>query len=198
MALALGQKALGVLPAMGGLLGALADTGGPYLTRVKRVATAAVFGGAVGLTIGSVTHGHGWIAVLALVVVAGVSGVLSALGDIGSVTGLQLLVYTALGAGPIGALRPVWHTVVGFLIGVIWALILIVPGWLLSPHGKEQRDVAAVYSALAGVLRAIGTDDFTARRQQLTARSTPPTTNCSRPGPPPSAGTGGPRGWSPR
>ena len=118
---------------------------------------------------GSVTHGHGWIAVLALVVVAGVSGVLSALGDIGSVTGLQLLVYTALGAGPIGALRPVWHTVVGFLIGVIWALILIVPGWLLSPHGKEQRDVAAVYSALAGVLRAIGTDDFTARRQQLTA-----------------------------
>ena len=169
VALALGQKALGVLPAMGGLLGALADTGGPYLTRVKRVASAAVFGGAPGLAIGSVTHGHGWIAVLALVVVAGASGVLSALGDIGSVTGLQLLVYTSLGAGPVGALRPVWHTVAGFLVGVIWALILILPGWLLSPHGKEQRDVAAVYSALAGGLRAIGTDDFIARRQQVTA-----------------------------
>ena len=169
VALALGQKALGVLPAMGGLLGALADTGGPYLTRVKRVASAAVFGGAAGLAIGSAIHGHGWIAVLALVVVAGVSGVISSLGDIGSATGLQLLVYTSLGAGPVGALRPAWHTVVGFLIGVIWALILIVPGWLLSPHGKEQRDVAAVYSALAGVLRAIGTDDFTARREQLIA-----------------------------
>jgi uncharacterized membrane protein YccC len=168
-ALALGQKTLGVLPAMGGLFGALADTGGPYLARVKRVASAAVFGGAAGLVIGSVTHGHGWIAVLALVVVAGVSGVLSALGDIGSATGLQLLVYTALGAGPIGALRPVWHTVAGFLLGVIWALILIVPGWLLSPHGKEQRDVAAVYSALAGLLRAVGTDGYTARRQELTA-----------------------------
>ena len=169
VALALGQKALGVLPAMGGLLGALADTGGPYLTRVKRVASAAVFGGAAGLAIGSAIHGRGWIAVLALVVVAGVSGVLSALGDIGSATGLQLLVYTSLGAGPVGALRPAWHTVVGFLIGVIWALILILPGWLLSPHGKEQRDVAAVYSALAGVLRTIGTDDFAARRQQLIA-----------------------------
>ncbi len=169
VALALGQKALGVLPALGGLLGALADTGGPYLTRVKRVVSAAVFGGAAGLAIGSVIHGHGWIAVLALVVVAGVSGVLSSLGDIGSATGLQLLVYTSLGAGPVGALRPVWHTVAGFLVGVIWALILIVPGWLLSPHGKEQRDVAGVYSALAGVLRAIGTDDFTARRQQLIA-----------------------------
>src|SRR5580692_1710886 len=101
--LALGRGTLGVLPATGAILGTMADTGGPYLTRVKRVSTAAVFGGAAGLTIGAVCHGHGWLAVVALVVVAGVSGVLSAVGDIGSVTGLQLLVYTALGAGPFGA-----------------------------------------------------------------------------------------------
>ena len=148
--LALGKGTLGVLPAMGGLLGTMADTGGPYLSRVKRVGSAAVFGGAAGLAIGSVIHGHGWLAVVALVVVAGVSGVLSAVGDIGSVTGLQLLVYTSLGIGPVGALRPVWHTAAGFLAGVVWALILILPGWLRSPHGREQRDVAAVYDALAG------------------------------------------------
>jgi uncharacterized membrane protein YccC len=168
ISLALGST-LGVLPATGGLLGSLADTGGPYLARVKRVGTAAVFGGAAGLTIGSVTHGHGWVSVLALVVVAGISGIMSAIGDIGSVTGLQLLVYTGLGAGPLGALRPIWHTVVGFLLGVVWALILILPGWLLSPHGKEQRSVGAVYDALAGLLGSIGTDGFTARRQALTA-----------------------------
>ncbi|HEX2822577.1 MAG TPA: FUSC family membrane protein, partial [Streptosporangiaceae bacterium] len=169
VSLAVGKGTLGVLPAMGGLIGTVADTGGPYLTRVKRVGSAAVFGGAIGLAIGSVTHGHGWLAVLALIVVAGVSGVLSAVSDIGSVTGLQLLVYTALGAGPVGALRPVWHTAAGFLLGVIWALLLILPGWLLSPHGKEQRDVAAVYHALAGQLRAIGTSQFTAERQRLTS-----------------------------
>ena len=168
ISLALGST-LGVLPATGGLLGSLADTGGPYLARVKRVGTAAVFGGAAGLTIGSVTHGHGWVAVLALVVVAGISGIMSAIGDIGSVTGLQLLVYTGLGAGPLGALRPIWHTVVGFLLGVVWALILILPGWLLSPHGKEQRSVGALYDALAGLLGSIGTGGFTARRQALTA-----------------------------
>jgi len=114
---AAGRPTLGVLPATGGLLGTMADAGGPYLSRVKRVCSAAVFGGAAGLTIGAVTHGHGWLAVVALVVVAGVSGLLSARGDIGSVTGLQLLVYTSLGAGPIGALRPVWHTAAGFLVG---------------------------------------------------------------------------------
>ena len=166
---AAGRGTLGVLPAMGGLLGTMADAGGPYLSRVKRVCSAAVFGGAAGLAIGSVTHGHGWLAVLALIVVAGVSGLLSARGDIGSVTGLQLLVYTSLGAGPVGALRPVWHTAAGFLAGVVWALILILPGWLRSPYWREQRDVAAVYDALAGLLRSVGGDEFTARRQALTS-----------------------------
>ncbi len=168
VSLALGKGTIGVLPAMGGLLGTMADTGGPYLSRVKRVCSAAVFGGAAGLAIGSAVHGHGWLAVVALVVVAGVSGVLSAVGDIGSVTGLQLLVYTSLGAGPVGALRPVWHTAAGFLAGVAWALILILPGWLRSPHGREQRDVAAAYTALAELLRSVGTDQFTTRRQALT------------------------------
>jgi uncharacterized membrane protein YccC len=168
VAYAAGRGSLGVLPATGGLLGTLADAGGPYLNRVKRVCSAAVFGGAAGLAIGAVTHGHGWLAVVALVVVAGVSGLLSARGDIGSVTGLQLLVYTSLGAGPIGALRPVWHTAAGFLAGVVWALILILPGWLHAPYGREQRDVAAVYDALAGLLRSVGGDEFTTQRQTLT------------------------------
>jgi hypothetical protein len=88
-AYAAGRGTLGVLPATGGLLGTMTDAGGPYLSRVKRVCSAAVFGGAAELAIGAVTHGHGWLAVVALVVVAGVSGLLSALGDIGSVTGVR-------------------------------------------------------------------------------------------------------------
>lgn len=169
-AMALGRVTLGVLPAMGGLLGTMVDTDGPYLTRVKRVGGAAVFGGAFGLAVGSAIHGTGWIAVVAMVMVAGVSGVFTMVGDVGSVTGLQLLVYTSLGLGPIGAQRPVWHTAAGFLAGVLWALVLMLPGWLLSPHGREQRDVAAVYQALAANLRAVGTGDFARQRRALTER----------------------------
>jgi len=165
---AVGKPTIGLLPAMGGLLGTMADRGGSYLSRVKRISVVGVFGGAVGLAIGSAIHGRGWIAVVALVVLAGVSGVLSSAGDTGSQIGLQLLVYAALGIGPIGALRPVWHTAVGFLIGVLWALVLILPSWLLSPYGQEQRAVAAVYQALADQLASIGTDAFTARRQAVT------------------------------
>ncbi|MBV9092332.1 MAG: FUSC family protein [Streptosporangiaceae bacterium] len=168
-AFAVGKGTLGVLPAMGGLLGTMVDTGGSYRNRLRRVSTAAVFGGAVGLAIGSVIHGHGWLAVLALILVAGVSGILSAVGDVGSITGLQLLVYSSIGIGPLGAQRPVWHLVVGFLLGVAWALLLTLPGWLLSPHETEQRVVAAVYQAVAAELRAVGTGGFTAARQALTA-----------------------------
>ena len=167
--LALGKGTIGSLPAMGGLLGTVADNGGPYPTRVKRVVSATVFGGAVGLTLGSVIHGHGWTAVIVLVLVAAVSGTLSAGGDIGSITGLQLLVYTAVGLGPVGQQRPEWHTVAGFTAGAAWALLLTVPGWLHAPHGKETRDVAAVYDALARKLAAVGTKQFTARRQDVTA-----------------------------
>ncbi len=167
-AIAVGKTSLGLLPAVGGLLGTMVDRGGSYLNRVKRVSAVGVFGGAVGLTIGSAIHGRGWIAVIALVVVAGASAVLSTTGDIGSQVGLQLLVYAALGIGPFGALRPVWHTAVGFLAGVLWAVVLILPGWLMSPHGQDQRYVAAVYQALADQLAAIGTGSLTQRRQAVT------------------------------
>jgi uncharacterized membrane protein YccC len=168
VAFAVGKTTIGLLPAVGGLLGSLTDRGGSYLNRVKRISTVGVFGGAVGLTIGSAIHGRGWIAVVALVVVAGVSAALSTIGDIGSQVGLQLLVYTSLGIGPFGALRPVWHTAAGFLVGTVWALVLILPGWLLDPYGQDQRFVAAVYQALADQLAAIGTADFTAKRQAVT------------------------------
>jgi uncharacterized membrane protein YccC len=165
---AVGHITIGLLPSLGGLLGTMTDRGGSYLSRVKKVGAVGVFGGAAGLAIGSAIHGRGWIAVIVLVVVAGVSAVVSSLGDTGSQIGLQLLVYASLGLGPFGALRPVWHTAVGFLVGVAWALVLILPGWLLSPHGQEQRAVAAVYQALADQLASIGTSGFTAKRQAAT------------------------------
>ena len=164
-----GRREIALLPAMGGLLSVVIDQGGPYRVRVRRVGTAAVFGGAAGLVIGSLIHGRGWVAVAAIVVVAGVSAILARLGATGSVTGLQLLVYSALCLGPLGALRPWWHTALEFVAGAVWALALITPGFLLSPRAAEQRTVAAVYHALASDMRAISTPGAGAARQAVTA-----------------------------
>ncbi|HEY2443917.1 MAG TPA: FUSC family protein [Streptosporangiaceae bacterium] len=149
--------AFGLLPAIGGLIAVVVDVGGPYRARARRVGSATVFGGAVGLTIGTVIHGRGWVAVVVLIGVAGLSVLISELGSTGSVTGLQLLVYAAFGFGPLGGLRPWWSGPVEFLIGVAWAMILIIPGWILYPRAAEQHSVAAVYRSLADGLRAAGT-----------------------------------------
>jgi len=154
---ATGRLEVAVLPAMGGLLSITIDSSGPYWPRVERIGTAAVFGGAPGLLIGTLIHGRGWFAVLAVVLVAGVSAILTRLGAVGSVTGLMLFVYSAIGLGPFGTLRPWWHTALEFLVGVAWALLLITPGYLLSPRSAERKAVAEVYYSLARGLRLIGT-----------------------------------------
>jgi uncharacterized membrane protein YccC len=164
---ATGRRELALLPAMGGLLSVMIDNGGPYWQRVGRVGTTAVLGGAPGLLIGTLIHGRGWFAVLAVVVIAGVSAVLARLGATGSVTGLQLFVYSALGLGPLGTLHPWWHTVLEFLAGVAWALLLITPRYLLSPRSAERKAVANVYYVLARGLRLIGTPGTAGARTDL-------------------------------
>src|ERR1700722_7928230 len=160
----------GLLAAMGGLVAVVVDVGGaPARARLKGVGSAAVFGGALGLTIGTAIHGRGWTAVVVLVLLAGVSVVVSEMGSTGSVVGLQLLVFASLGLGPLGGLRPWWTGPLEFLSGVAWAMILIIPGWILNPRSAEQHSVAEVYRALAARLRSIGTDSFAADRRALTA-----------------------------
>jgi hypothetical protein len=133
-----GRRDIGLVSAVGGLIGTVVDAAGPYVVRVKRMVTAAVFGGVAGLVIGMLIHHRGWVAVACLVVVAGVSAVISRLGSTGSVTGLLLLIFAALGLGAFGALRPWWHIALGFLAGVAWELLLLVPGWR-APPGPPNR-----------------------------------------------------------
>jgi uncharacterized membrane protein YccC len=169
VAFATGRQQLAMLPAMGGLLSIMIDNGGPYWSRVQRITAAGVLGGAPGLLIGTLIHGRGWVAVGAITFVAGVSSILARFGGTGSVTGLQLFVYSSLGLGPLGALRPWWHTALQFLAGVAWALLLITPGYLLSPRSAERKAVAEVYYALARGLRLIGTPGAPGARTALAA-----------------------------
>jgi uncharacterized membrane protein YccC len=164
-----GRRELALLPALGALLSITIDNGGPYWDRVKRIGTSAVFGGAPGLLIGMLIHGRGWVAVVAVVVVAGVSTILTRLGGLGSITSLQLFVYSTLGLGALGGLRPWWQVAAEWAVGVAWALLLITPGFLLSPRSVERKAVAGVYHSLADDLRAIGTPGSSDARDAVTA-----------------------------
>ena len=166
LGLALGDQLAGLLGAMGGLLGTVVDRGGTYPGRIRRIAIAGIFGGAAGLLLGGLVHGRGWIAVVVLVLMAGLSALLSAAGATAAITGLQLLVYSILGTGPLGA-RPWWLPPLLMLAGLAWAILLLVPGWLAAPLAPEQRSIADVYRALARMLRAAGTPEFPAAHQAV-------------------------------
>jgi len=167
LGLALGDQLGGLLGAMGGLLGSVVDRGGTYPGRIRRMIMAGVFGGAAGLLLGVLVHGRGWIAVAVLVLVAGLSAVLTAAGATAAITGLQLLVYSILGTGPLGTARPWWLPPLLLLAGVAWAILLLVPGWLAAPLAPEQRSIAEVYRTLARMLRAAGTPEFPAVHQAV-------------------------------
>jgi uncharacterized membrane protein YccC len=163
----LGSQPAGLLGGMGGLLGSVVDRGGTYPARIRRMAAAGIFGGAAGLVLGGLVHGQGWLAVALLVLVAGISALMTAAGATVAITGLQLLVYTILGTGPLGALRPWWWPPLLLLGGVGWAMLLLVPAWLTAPLAAEQRSTAAAYRALARMLRAAGTPEFPEAHQAV-------------------------------
>jgi uncharacterized membrane protein YccC len=165
LGIALGQPVPGLLGAMGGLLAVVVDPGGPYPLRARRIGTAATAGAAAGIVVGGQLHGRGGIAVIVLMLIAAVSAVLSTAGNIASVTGLQLLVYSILGTGPLGTIRPWWEPPAGVLAGAAWGVLLLAPTWVISPLAPEQRSVAAAYRALAAMMAAIGTGEFAARRR---------------------------------
>lgn len=167
VALLMGNLVLGMFPAMGAMATTMADQGGPYRTRLLRalrIAPAAAFGFAVG----GLVNGHGWLAVVVMVALALISAMLSAFGNIGSVAGLQMLLFAALGSG-MATSGPWWTGPVMFLVGAAWAVLLTLTGWLFTPSAPERRVVAAAYDALADMQAAVGTHDFEQRRQDLTA-----------------------------
>src|ERR1700685_4180678 len=112
---------------------------------------------------------RGGVAVIGVVVVSGVSTILPRLGGLGSITSLQLFVYSTLGLGALGGLRPWWEVAAQWAVRVAWAVLLITPGFLLSPRSAERKAVAAVYHSLADDLRAIGTPGSYAARDTVTA-----------------------------
>lgn len=168
VAYAAGNVTLGLPAALGGMISSMIERGGSYLGRVKLVGTAVVLGGAIGLGIGLLIHGTGWLAVVVITLLALVSAAVSAAGSIGSATGLQLLLYAVLGSGPLALIGPWWLVIGLFLVGSLWSLGLSVLGWTLFPRRPEQRSVADAYRAIAVMLRAIGTPEFEASRLAVT------------------------------
>ncbi|MBJ3805800.1 FUSC family protein [Streptomyces flavofungini] len=154
---AAGKPAYGALASMGALSGVIGDTADAYRMRILNIAVPQLFG-ALGVTLGALAFGHGWAAVGAVTLVALVSGMMSTIGAVASVSGLLLLLNCVIGAGlPLPGewwLAPALMTGGGLLV-----LALALLAWPLRSGVPERDAVAATYRSVAALLEAAGTGD---------------------------------------
>ncbi|MFF9772919.1 FUSC family protein [Streptomyces sp. NPDC013978] len=150
LGLAAGRPEYGALASMGALSGVISDTAAAYRMRLLNIAIPQLFA-AVGITLGSLVYGQGWITVGALTGVALVSGMISSIGAVASVSGLLLLLNSVIGAGlPMPGpwwLAPLLMTGGGFLV-----LVLALLAWPLRAGVPERAAVADTYRKVADLL----------------------------------------------
>ncbi|WP_405924681.1 FUSC family protein [Streptomyces sp. NBC_00035] len=164
--LAAGQPAYGALASMGALSGVIGDTADAYRMRILNIAVPQLFG-AIGVTIGSLAFGHGWVTVVAVTAIALLSGMISSIGAVASVSGLLLLLNCVIGAGlPLPGewwLAPLLMSGGGLLV-----LVLALLAWPLRSRVPERAAVAASYRTVADLLAASGTEKYDELRLAVT------------------------------
>ncbi|MFI6336025.1 FUSC family protein [Streptomyces sp. NPDC050535] len=164
--LAAGRPEYGALVSMGALSGVIGDTADAYRMRILNIAVPQLFG-AIGVTIGSVAFGHGWVTVGAVTAVALLSGMISSIGAVASVSGLLLLLNCVVGAGlPMPGqwwLAPLLISGGGLLV-----LALALLAWPLRSGVPERAAVAGSYRTVADLLAASGTADYDGLRLTVT------------------------------
>ncbi|MFE7586096.1 FUSC family protein [Streptomyces gardneri] len=166
--LAAGQPAYGALVSMGALSGVIGDTADAYRMRIYNIAVPQLFG-ALGVTLGTLVFGHGWLAVAVLTLVALVSGMISSIGAVASVSGLLLLLNCVVGAG-LPMPDPWWKAPLLLGLGGLFVLLLTLLGWPLRRAAPERAAVAATYRAVAELYEATGTTTaYDEQRQAVTA-----------------------------
>ncbi|MCX5012988.1 FUSC family protein [Streptomyces sp. NBC_00555] len=165
---ALDEPEYGALVSMGALSGVISDTADAYRMRILNIAVPQLFG-AVGVAVGTLVFGHGWLAVGVLTLVALVSGMISSIGTVASVSGLLLLLNAVIGAG-LPLPQPWWTAPLLLSAGGLFVLALSLLGWPLRGRLPERTAVAATYRALADSLEAAGGPGpvYEDRRQQVT------------------------------
>ncbi|MFM9368842.1 FUSC family protein [Streptomyces sp. Da 82-17] len=163
-----GHPEYGALASMGALSGVIGDTATAYRMRVLNIAVPQLFG-ALGVTLGTLVYGHGWVAVACVTVIALVSGMISTIGAVASVSGLLLLLNSVVGAGlPMPGewwLAPLLISGGGLLV-----LTLALLAWPLRSGVPERATVAGTYRTVADLLEQAGIDAeaYETARQDVT------------------------------
>jgi len=149
---------------LGGFEAIIADSGGPYRTRLASLVTLSV-GGAAGLFIGSVTGTRLIWAIPVSLLFCFLWSYLAVLGQPFASTGIlvQVLYICGLGAPAANWREALGHSLL-LLAGGLWAALLSLFLWPLDAYRPARAAVSDCYMELASFLGSIA--ELAGRRQQ--------------------------------
>ncbi len=141
--------------ALGGFEAILADTGGPYRSRMSSLATLSL-GGAAGLFLGSITGSSLTLALPTTILFCFLWSYLGVLGQPFSSAGLlvQVIFICGIGAPTANGHEALNHALL-LLAGGVWAALLSLLLWPLDAYRPARFAVAACYNELASFLASI-------------------------------------------
>jgi len=157
--------------ALGGFEATLADTGGPYRSRLAGLATLSI-GGAAGLFLGCIAGRSVIWALPVTIAFCFFWSYLAVLGQPFSSAGLlvQVIFICGIGAAPVA-----WHTALGWSIalffGGVWTAVLSLLLWPLDAYRPARLAVADCYNELASFLGSVY--DLATREQTTHRKPTP-------------------------
>ncbi len=157
----------GVFGTMGALVATMAPQPAPLRDRLRRIAAGTALGG-VGLLVGQLAMGGGWVAVVVIAAVSAAAALVSQVNAALSLGALQLLIYTALSSGLVTEL-PIGVEVAFFLAGAAWATLGTLVQAATEVLDPDRTAVAAVFGRIADLLEAAVTDGSDEARRALTA-----------------------------
>jgi len=141
--------------ALGGYEAIVADSGGPYRTRLGRLATLSI-GGAIGLGLGSFVGNNLHLALPVTLFWCFLWSYLPVLGQPFSSAGVLVNVVYICGIGA-PSQTPREAVTMGLLLlgGGLWSVLLSLILWPVDPYRPARSSVADCYEALAGFLSAV-------------------------------------------
>jgi uncharacterized membrane protein YccC len=152
---------------LGGFEAILADSGGPYRSRLGSLVTLSL-GGAAGLFIGSIAGNSLYWALPVTVLFCFLWSYLAVLGQPFASVGILVQVIFICG---IGAPTANWHEALNhaalLLAGGVWAALLSLLLWPLDPYRPARAAVSDCYTELASFLGSI--TDLSGRARQTPA-----------------------------
>src|SRR6266853_7057318 len=147
---AMGMPRGGLAVASGALNVSYSDGSDPYARRAKRMLTSTVWC-SIAVLLGGLSAHSNTVAVIVATVWAFTAGMLVALGstagDVGVISTVVLLVYSAQALTPMQALQAAGLALAGGLLQIMLSIAL----WPVRRYEPERRSLAALYFELAHI-----------------------------------------------